>query len=139
MTYNKSTLTNIRSFPYPFHISLPNGEVGEVCLSPVLTLPLVFYVRSFKFNLISVHYFVFQLKGVASFYSVSCLLYGSSLMIPLELGRAKNVLYFLCSKYHNCCPSHYSNKKSHDSSNHCHTFSSLVKCNDLPAPSFLVK
>ncbi|XP_049410761.1 putative late blight resistance protein homolog R1B-16 [Solanum stenotomum] len=96
MTYNKTTLTNIRPLPSPFLISLPNGykvkvtESGDVCLGPVLTLQKVLFVPSFKFNLISVHCLVFQLKGVASFNSVSCLLQGPSLKSPLELGRAKN-------------------------------------------------
>ncbi|KAH0671522.1 hypothetical protein KY289_026015 [Solanum tuberosum] len=76
MTYDKTTLTNIKSLPYPFLISLPNGykvkvtEIGDVCLNPALTLRK-----------------------------------GPSLKSPLELGKAKNGLYFLCSKCHNCYPS----------------------------------
>ncbi|KAH0676684.1 hypothetical protein KY290_025667 [Solanum tuberosum] len=76
MTYDKTTLTNIKSLPYPFLISLPNGykvkvtEIGDVCLNPTLTLRK-----------------------------------GPSLKSPLELGKAKNDLYFLCNKCHNCCPS----------------------------------
>ncbi|KAH0763844.1 hypothetical protein KY290_019917 [Solanum tuberosum] len=45
----------------------------------------------------------------------------SSLKSPLELGRAKNGLYFLCPKCHNCCPSS------------AEINSSLVKCHLVPS------
>ncbi|XP_049350380.1 uncharacterized protein LOC125815000 [Solanum verrucosum] len=111
MTYDKTTLTNIISLPYPFLISLPNGykvkvtEIGDACLNPALTLSKVLFVPSFKFNLISVHCLALQFNGVVSFDKSSCLLQGPSLKSPLELGKAKNGLYFLCHKCHNCCPS----------------------------------
>lgn len=42
MTYNKSTLTNIKLLPYPSLITIPNDykvkvttEIGDVCLSLV--------------------------------------------------------------------------------------------------------
>ncbi|XP_070005914.1 uncharacterized protein [Nicotiana sylvestris] len=44
MTYRKSFLTNIRTLPYPFLVTLPNGykvkviEIGDALLSPKLTL-----------------------------------------------------------------------------------------------------
>ncbi|KAH0682365.1 hypothetical protein KY285_019899 [Solanum tuberosum] len=44
MTYNKTTLTNIRPLSYPFLISLPNGykvkvtEIGDFCHTPSLHL-----------------------------------------------------------------------------------------------------
>ncbi|KAH0668856.1 hypothetical protein KY289_023349 [Solanum tuberosum] len=62
---------------------------------------------------------------------------GPSLKSPLELGRAKNGLYFLCSKCHNCCPSPIGTRTSHASSSHCHTIPSLVKCNHVSAPSIV--
>jgi len=90
MTYNKTILKNIRTLPYPFLISLPNGykvkvtEIGDACLNPALTLCKVLFVPSFKFNLISVHCLSLQLKGTVSFNKSSCLLQGPSLKSPLE-------------------------------------------------------
>ncbi|OIT29318.1 hypothetical protein A4A49_57114, partial [Nicotiana attenuata] len=61
MTYRKSFLTNIKTLPYPFLATLPNGygvkvtEIGDAFLGPSLTLFRVLYVPSFKFNLISLH------------------------------------------------------------------------------------
>ena len=44
---------------------------------------------------------------------------GLSLKSPLELGKAKNGLYFLCQKCHNCCKS-AEEKSSHSN---CHLVS----------------
>ena len=106
MTYTKHNLTNLKSLPYPFLITLPNGykvkvtEFGDVCLNPTLILYKVLYIPSFKFNLISVYCLANQLKGVVSFNNGSCLLQGPSLKCPLALGKAKNSLYFFCPKCH---------------------------------------
>ena len=95
MTYEKSTLTNIKTLPYPFLISLPNGykikvtQIGDACLNLALTLSKVLFVPSFKFNLTSVHCLVLQLNGVVSFDKFSCLLQCPSLKSPLELGKAR--------------------------------------------------
>lgn len=119
MTYNKATLTNIRTLLYPFLITLPNGykvkvtEIGDVYLNPILTLRKVLFVPSFKFNLISVHCIAQQLKRMVSFNFSSCLLQGPSMKSPLELGRAKNCLYFLCSICHKCRSSFVGNKESY--------------------------
>ena len=80
MTYDKITLTNIRTLSYPFLISLPNGykvkltQVGDACLNQVVTLSKVLFVPCFKFNLIYVHCLALQLNGVISFDKFSCLL-----------------------------------------------------------------
>ena len=111
MTYDKTYLTNIKTLPYSFLISLPNGykvevtQVGDACLNLVLTLSKVLFVPSFKFNLISVHFLALQINGVISFDKFSCLLEGPFLKSPLELVKAKNGLYFLCQKCHECCKS----------------------------------
>ncbi|XP_016555402.1 uncharacterized protein LOC107854920 [Capsicum annuum] len=71
MNFNKKLLKNIRSLPFPFLVTLPNGyrvkvtEIGDACLSSTPTL--------YK---------------------------GPSLKSPLVIGRARNGLYFLCSKCH---------------------------------------
>ena len=82
MTYTKDNLTNLKTLPYPFLITLPNGykvkvaEIGDVCLNSTLTLYKVLLIPRFKFNLISVHCLAIQLKGIVRFNSVSCLLRG---------------------------------------------------------------
>ncbi|KAH0774314.1 hypothetical protein KY290_011451 [Solanum tuberosum] len=136
MAYNKATLTNISTLPYPFLITLPNGykvkvtEIGDVCLNPVLTLRKVMFVPSFKFNLISVHCLALQLKGVVSFNTSSCLLQAPSLKSPLELSRANNGLYFLCAICHNCHPPSGGSKKTHVTAKFflSHNSHSLVNC-----------
>ena len=106
MTFTKDNLTNLKTLPYPFLITLPNGykvkvtEIGDVCLNSTLILYEVLYIPSFKFNLISVYCLANQLKGVVSFNNGSCLLQGPSLKSPLALGKAKNGLYFFCPKCH---------------------------------------
>jgi len=110
MTYTKDALTNLKTLPYPFLITSPNGynikvtEISDVCLTSTLTLYKVLFIPSFKFNLISVHCLALQLKGIVSFNSSSCLLQGPSLKSPLALGKAKNGLYFFCPKCHNYPP-----------------------------------
>ena len=59
---------------------------------------------------------------------------GPSLNSPLELGRAKNSLYFLCSKCHNCCSFSTGSKRPHVISSHCTFVPSLVKCNEVSTP-----
>ncbi|XP_075086252.1 uncharacterized protein LOC142168967 [Nicotiana tabacum] len=104
MSYNKALLTNIRILPYPFLVTLPNGykvrvtEIGDAVLSPKLTLHKVLFVPSFKFNLISVHCLISYLKTIVQFSDTSCILQAHSMKRPLEIGRARNGLYFLCSK-----------------------------------------
>lgn len=87
-------------------------EIGDVSLSPTLTLNKVLFVPSFKFNLISVKVYclALQLHGALSFNSVSYLLQVPSLKSPLEHGRAENGPYFVC---HNCCPSFGEINSSH--------------------------
>lgn len=78
MTFTKSLLTNHRPLPSPFLITLPNGykvnvtKIGDIHMNPSLTLYKVLFVPSFKFNLISVHCLVSQLKENVSFNSFSC-------------------------------------------------------------------
>ena len=76
-------------------------EIGEFFLSPTLTLNKVLFVPCFKFNLISVNCLALQLNGIVNFHKSSCSFHGPSLKSPLELGRAKNGLYFLYHKCHN--------------------------------------
>ncbi|KAH0644551.1 hypothetical protein KY284_032435 [Solanum tuberosum] len=49
-----------------------------------------------------------------------------SLKSPLELGRAKNGIYFLCPKCHNCCPSPAEINSSYVK---CHLVPSVVNIN----------
>ncbi|XP_070029778.1 uncharacterized protein [Nicotiana sylvestris] len=107
MTYRKSFLTNIRTLPYPFLVTLPNGhkvkvtEIGDALLSPKLTLFRVLYVPSFKYNHISIHSLTGHHDCMVNFNKYLCLMKGPSMKRPLEIGKARNGLYFLCSKYHN--------------------------------------
>ncbi|KAH0685826.1 hypothetical protein KY284_016379 [Solanum tuberosum] len=79
MTFNKSLLTNIRHLPYPFLITLPNGYKVKVTeIGDVCLNPSLTLWK------------------------------GPSLKSPLEIGRARNGLYFLCSKCHTYCPDHTS-------------------------------
>ena len=59
-------------------------------------------VPSFKFNLISVQCLTSQLKAIISFTNSSCIMQGPSLKSPLEIGSAKDGLYFTCSRCPNC-------------------------------------
>nr|XP_019068965.1 uncharacterized protein LOC109120058 [Solanum lycopersicum] len=108
MTYNKALLTKIRPLAYPFLVTLPNGykvkvtEVGDAYLNSTLTLYQVLFVPSFKFNLISVQCLTSQLKAIISFTNSSCIMQGPSLKSPLEIGSAKDGLYFTCSRCPNC-------------------------------------
>ena len=103
MTYDITTLTNIRTLPYPFLISLPNGykvkvtQVCDACLNPVLTLSKVLFVPSFKFNLISIHCLALQLNGVISFDKFSCLLQALLWRALWSLVRPRMV-YISCVK-----------------------------------------
>ncbi|KAH0670098.1 hypothetical protein KY289_024591 [Solanum tuberosum] len=72
MTYNKLALKNIRPLPYPFVITLLNGYKVKV-----------------------------NEVGDVCLNPVLTLHKGPSLKSPLELGIAKNGLYFLCNKCHN--------------------------------------
>ncbi|KAL3342710.1 hypothetical protein AABB24_026641 [Solanum stoloniferum] len=106
MTFTKSLLNNFRPLPYPFLITLSNGykvkvtKIGDACLNPSLTLYNVLFVPSFKFNLISVHCLASHIKRMVSFNNSSCLMQGPLLKSPLEIGRAQNGLYYLCSRCH---------------------------------------
>lgn len=80
MTFHRSFTKNIEPLPYPILISLPNGykvkvnELGDVTLTPKITLHKVLYVPSFKFNLISIHLLTVSLKGIVTFTHTACLL-----------------------------------------------------------------
>lgn len=106
MAYNRSFLTKIRTIPYPFLVSLPNGykvrvtEIGDDCLSLTIILHKVLFIPSFKFNLIFIHCLTSNHKTVISFNSSFCLMHDPSLKIPLGIGRARNSLYFFCPKCH---------------------------------------
>ncbi|XP_070049888.1 uncharacterized protein [Nicotiana tomentosiformis] len=100
MSYNKNLLTNTRTLPYPFLVTLPNGyrvkvtEIGDAVLSPKLTLHRA-----------------------------------PSMKRLLEIGRARNGLYFLCSK---CQLVSSTSLLSFGSSNSCHD-ASIVQTNS-PSP-----
>ena len=104
-------------------------EIGDVCLNSTLILYKVLYIPSFKFNLISVYCLANQLRGMVSFNSDSCLLQGPSLKSPLALGKARNGLYFFCSKCH--IPSVNDDIVSHQK---CQSVSLLNFCK-TPSPS----
>ncbi|XP_070008279.1 uncharacterized protein [Nicotiana sylvestris] len=108
MTYRKLFLTNIRILPYLFLVTLPSGykvkvtEIGDSFLSPKLTLVRVLYVPSFKYSLISIHLLTEHLDCMVNFNKYLCLMHAPSMKRPLEIGKARNGLYFLCSKCHSC-------------------------------------
>ncbi|KAH0674692.1 hypothetical protein KY284_014877 [Solanum tuberosum] len=104
MTFHRSFMTNIRPLPYPILISLPNGykvkvtELGDITLTPKITLYKVLYVPSFKFNLIYIHSLTVPLKGIVTFSDTACLLQAPSMKRPQEIGKCRDGLYFLCSR-----------------------------------------
>lgn len=93
MTFNKKHLTNILTLPYPLLVRLPNGyrvkvtDVGNVQLTPQITLYKVLSDPSFTYNLISINSLTLHLKCIVSFSDISCLLQTPSLKRPLETGR----------------------------------------------------
>ena len=103
MTFNKQHLTNILPLPEPVLVRLPNGykvkvtEIGNVRITSQITLYNVLFIPSFKYNLISINSLTLHLKCVVSFSNTSCLLQAPSLKRPLEIGKAHDGLYLLCS------------------------------------------
>ena len=101
MTYNKSSLTNIQTLPYPILISLPNGykvkvtEFGDVHITPKMILNKVLHVPSFKHNLISVQSLVSSMKCVISFSDTTCLLQAPSVKRPQAIGSSKDDIYYV--------------------------------------------
>lgn len=104
MTFHRPSMSNVKTLPYLILISLPNGykvkvtELGDVTLTPKLTLHKVLYVPSFKFNLVSIYSLTTYLKGIALFTDTSCLLQAPSMKRPQEIGEYRDGLYFLCSR-----------------------------------------
>lgn len=109
MIFNKNLLTNNINLYYPLLVTLPNRykvkvtEISNIVFSPTLTVDRVLFVHTFKLNLIYVHLLASYLKGMVSFNSSLCLIQGSSLKRPLDIGKAKHGLCFQCSKCHICC------------------------------------
>jgi len=103
ITFNKNSLTNIKTLPYPILISLPNGykvkviEFGDVSITPDIILHEVLYVPSFKYNLVSVHSLTTSLKCTVLFTGALCVLQAPSVKRPQAIGNNKDGLYFLCS------------------------------------------
>ncbi|OIS97776.1 hypothetical protein A4A49_62491, partial [Nicotiana attenuata] len=106
MTYRKSFLKNVRTLPYPFLVTLPNGyrvkvtEIGDASLGPMLTLVRVLYVPTFKYNLISIHSLTDYLNCIVNFSKYLCMMQAPSMKWPLEIGKARSGLYFLCPECH---------------------------------------
>lgn len=104
MTFNKASLTNIITLPYPMFISLPNGykvkvqEFGDVTLSPKIIIHKVLYVPSFKYNLLFIHSSNVQLNSILLFTKSCCILQTPSMKRHREIGIIKDELYYLCSK-----------------------------------------
>ncbi|KAK9664574.1 hypothetical protein RND81_14G052800 [Saponaria officinalis] len=101
MCSNKSLFSVLTPLPKPFTISLPNGQfvtidsVGEVPISPNITLANVLFVPCFHFNLLSVAKLTKQCNSTIVFTPDACLLQDSSLKRPLTLGRNYKDLYTL--------------------------------------------
>lgn len=104
MTFNRKHLINILLLPYPLLVRLPNGynvkviEVGNMVLSPKITLYKVWLIPSFKYNLISISSLTSHLKGIILFSDITCLLQAPSLKRPLVIGNMHEGLYLLCSE-----------------------------------------
>lgn len=103
ITSNKSHLSNITILPYPLLVDLLNGykvkvtEVRSMKLAPMIILHKVYFIPSFKYNLVSIKSLVAHLKCIAIFSDSSCMLQALSIKRPLDVGRAHDGLYFLCS------------------------------------------
>lgn len=104
VTFNKNHLTNIFVLPYPLLVRLPNGyrvkvtEVGDVQLTPNITLYKVLFLPSSKYNLISINSMTLHLKYIISFSNTSCLLHAPSLKRPLKIDRVHDGLDLLFSE-----------------------------------------
>lgn len=122
MPFNISLLHYIVTLPYPLLVVLPNGykvkvtQIGNVTLSPEISLKKVRYVPSFKYNLISIHNMTIHSNCIVSFTKSSCFMQDSLMKRPLVIGRAEDGLYLLCPK---CL----------QSSTHSNN---LVSCSSLP-------
>ncbi|XP_074265379.1 uncharacterized protein LOC141587809 [Silene latifolia] len=103
MCGNKNLFSILKTVPLPYSISLPNGEhaiinaMGEVPISSDIVLKNVLYVPSFRFNLLSISRLLKQLNKAISFTPEFCCLQGSSMKMPLILGKQHRNLYFLKS------------------------------------------
>jgi len=141
MTFDRNLLVNLITLPYPLLVRLPNRyrvkitEIGSVCLTFEITLYKVLYAPSIKFNLISINTLADSLKCTVSFSNTSCLMQAPSLKRPLEIGKAHDGLYFLCS---DCLQQ---NNSSHPKQQHvsCISFPSSkiqYKCISSSCPSY---
>ncbi|XP_074377288.1 uncharacterized protein LOC141718806 [Apium graveolens] len=99
MCAHKSLFSSINPLAQPITVSLPNGHtitissIGTVPISPDLILQNVLFVPHFKFNLLSVHKLTEQLHCTIHFSHDGCFLQGSSLKMPLALGKLNKGLY----------------------------------------------
>lgn len=104
VTFNRNSITNIKTLPYPLLVSLPNEyrvkviEFGDVLINSHITLHKGLYVPSFMYNLILIHLLVTSMKCIVLFTSALCLLQTPLVKRPWVIGSCKDGLYFLCAK-----------------------------------------
>ena len=104
MTFNKFSLTNIRTIPYPILVSLLNGykfkvtEYGDAHITSKIVLNKVLHVPSYKYNLISIQSLVSSMKWMILFTDTTCLLLDSSVKRPQAIGSNKDGIYYMCGR-----------------------------------------
>ena len=78
MTYDLSLFSRTTSLSTPIKVTLPDGTlkpvtlVGDIQLSPTLTLQTVLFVPDFKYNLFSVAKFLDDSSCCTTFYPTHC-------------------------------------------------------------------
>lgn len=99
--YDLNQFVSYSKLPNSDHcITVPDGRkafvtyIGQVELSPEITLHNVLYVPNFCFNLISVHRLVQDLGCSVVFNTNGCVLQGPSMRRPLVLGDLSQGLYY---------------------------------------------
>ena len=105
MTFNKSSLSSMNSFYKPFLVNLPNDNsvdvttIANVCLSDHLKLHDVFFIPSFKVNLLLVSKITKTLKCSVTFFPNFCIFQDLAMRKTIGLGREQGGLYIICPKY----------------------------------------
>ena len=101
MTFNKFSLTNIRTIPYPILVSLLNGykfkvtEYGDAHITSKIVLNKALHVSSFKYNLFSFQSLVSLMKCIVFITNTTCLLQATSVKKPLAIGSSKDDIYYV--------------------------------------------
>ena len=104
MCHNKDLFVNLEALARPNTVTLPNGNslkvthAGTISINHSLTLQGVFYIPSFRYNLLSVSKLSSQLSCFVVFTPKCCLMQTPSMRRPQVLGELHAGLYLLHSR-----------------------------------------